>query len=202
MRLERKRYAESLFLRKIWWPIFRSFDDLHPEYEVLDWRGKSYFVDFIWTPGTVMLAFEVKGYGPHVTEMDRRGYCEELNRETFLQGLGYRVISIPHDDVVSRPEVIIALLRLVLGRYQTIHSPMPRLSLIEIEILRLGCKLAGPLRGVDAARHLKVSRRTAVRYLNRLCACGVMEALRTGATEERVTAYRIRDEGFQLLEML
>lgn len=40
------------------------FDDLHPEYEVLDWRGWPYFVDFAWKPGQVKFAFEVKRLRP------------------------------------------------------------------------------------------------------------------------------------------
>lgn len=27
-------YAEKLFLQNVWWPLFESLDDLHPEYEV------------------------------------------------------------------------------------------------------------------------------------------------------------------------
>lgn len=41
-RLERgHRYAEALFLRNVWWPFRGDFSDLHPEYEVLDWRVRS-----------------------------------------------------------------------------------------------------------------------------------------------------------------
>lgn len=39
-RLERgHQHGESLFLRNVWWPLMASFDQLHPEYEVLDWRA-------------------------------------------------------------------------------------------------------------------------------------------------------------------
>ncbi|TLS52032.1 hypothetical protein FE782_11685 [Paenibacillus antri] len=199
-RLTRKRYAETLFLRQVWWPLFGSFDALHPEYEVADWRGRSYFADFVWLPGSgEKLVFEVKGFGPHVTEMDRRGYCEELNRETFLQGLGYRVISIPHDDVASRPDVVQSLLRMVLSRFQPIRKSRARPSLIEREIMLLAFSCAGVLRGVDVATHLDVSHRTAVRYLQRLCEKGVLEALRNGAKGERVTEYRVIKEKQGLL---
>ncbi len=199
-RLERKRYAETLFLRKVWWPIFRGFDGLHPEYEVLDWRGRPYYADFVWLPESARLAFEVKGYGPHVAEMDRKGYCEELNRETFLQGLGYRVISIPHDDVGSRPDVLQSLVRMVMSRYQAAPEPTTRKSLQEKELLMLACKAGGPLKAVDAARHLGVSHRTAVRYLQRLCADGMMEPLRTGALGRRITEYRVTGKGANPLE--
>lgn len=36
-RLERGHsHSEVLFARQIWWPLRGKFDDLHPEYEVLD----------------------------------------------------------------------------------------------------------------------------------------------------------------------
>ncbi|MNJ03778.1 hypothetical protein D3C76_1503230 [compost metagenome] len=36
-RLERgHRDAEKLFCENVWWPLRGSFDDLHPEFEVLD----------------------------------------------------------------------------------------------------------------------------------------------------------------------
>ena len=196
-RLERKRYAETLFLRKVWWPMFRSFDRLHPEYEVLDWRGKPYFADFVWLPGTAKLVFEVKGYGPHVTEMDRKGYCEELNRETFMQGLGYRVISIPHDDVESRPEVLQSLLRMVLSRFQPAASPICRQGWMEREIVLLACSRTGVIRPLDVERHLVVNHRTAVRKLQGLCDSGWLRAVRASSRSSRVTQYELvkRDVG-------
>ncbi|WP_336245707.1 hypothetical protein [Paenibacillus apiarius] len=99
-RLERgHQHGEVLFLRNVWWPLLGNFDYLHPEYEVMDWRGRSYFADFAWLPGHVKVIWEIKGYGSHVRDMDRKKYCEELNRDTFLQGLGFRVVSFAYDDV-------------------------------------------------------------------------------------------------------
>ncbi|WP_256710795.1 hypothetical protein [Paenibacillus sp. FSL A5-0031] len=61
-RLERGHgHAESKFLRNVWWPLCGDFRNLHPEYEVMDWRGRSYFADFAWLSGTVKLIIEIKG---------------------------------------------------------------------------------------------------------------------------------------------
>ncbi|WP_379136300.1 hypothetical protein [Paenibacillus sp. sgz500958] len=85
-RLERGHgHGEKLFLEQVWWPIFGHFRNWHPEYEVSDWRGRPYFVDLVWKLGQVQYAIEIKGYGPHVTNMDRIRYRQELKRETFLQ---------------------------------------------------------------------------------------------------------------------
>ncbi len=110
-RLERGHgHAEALFLRNVWWPLRGDFQHLHPEYEVIDWRGRSYFADFAWLPGMVKLIFEIKGFASHVRDMDRQKYCNELNRETFLFAMGYRVISFAYDDVENHPELCITLL--------------------------------------------------------------------------------------------
>ena len=188
-RLERNRYAETMFLRKVWWPIFRGFDGLHPEYEVLDWRGRPYYADFVLLPETARLAFEVKGYGPHVTEMDRRGYCEELNRETFLQGLGYRVVSIPHDDVEQRPDVVQSLVRMVVGRYQAANAPIERKDWVEREIVLLALRHAGKIRPQEVERHLQINHRTAVRRLQALCESGWLRPVRQGSESARVSRY-------------
>ncbi|MOA03382.1 hypothetical protein D3C78_1228860 [compost metagenome] len=82
-----KRHGETLFLRNVWWPLFECFDDLHPEYEIPDWRGRSYFGDFAYLPDPLKFMIEIKGYGPHVRDMDRVKYTHELNRELYLQSL-------------------------------------------------------------------------------------------------------------------
>ncbi len=71
-RLERGHLeAEKLFCQRVWWELRGNFDGLHPEYEVIDWRGKSYFCDFAWLTPHVKLLIEIKGFGPHVRDMDR-----------------------------------------------------------------------------------------------------------------------------------
>ncbi|MFD2876002.1 RAP domain-containing protein [Paenibacillus rhizoplanae] len=71
-------------------------------------------MDFVWKPGQVKFAIEIKGYGPHVQNTDRTRYRQELNRETYLQIAGYRVIAVPYDDLESAPEQTISLLKALL----------------------------------------------------------------------------------------
>lgn len=133
-RLERgRREAEKLFCRNVWWPLRGSFDQLHPEYEVLDWRGLSYFCDFAWLSPHVKLIIEIKGFVPHVRNMDRQKYCNELNRETFLSAMGFQVISFAYDDVADRPELCMTLLRMVMSRYHADSAPVSLHSLAERE---------------------------------------------------------------------
>jgi very-short-patch-repair endonuclease len=191
-RLDRgHRHAEVLFLRNIWWPLRGHFGGLHPEYEVMDWRGRSYFADFAWLPGYVKLLIEIKGYASHVRDMDRTKYCGELNRETFLYAMGYHVISFAYDDVEQRPELCMTLLRLVLGRYQPAEAPVSRVQLMEQEVIRLIIQLARPIRPQDVKEHFSVDYRTAVRTLHNLVDKGWLLPVPT-SNQERTARYELK----------
>ncbi|WP_341872590.1 DUF559 domain-containing protein [Paenibacillus camerounensis] len=190
-RLERgHQHAEILFLRNVWWPLRGDFSKLHPEYEVTDWRGRSYFADFAWLPGYIRLLIEIKGYGSHVRDMDRNKYCNELNRETFLQAMGYRVISFAYDDVEQRPELCMTLLQMILGRYQAADAPASRLQLMEQETIRLAIRLTGSVRPRDVEQHFDIDYKTAVRTLRSLCGKGWLIPSSRG-NQERVVRYEL-----------
>ncbi|HEX7055680.1 MAG TPA: hypothetical protein VF260_00585 [Bacilli bacterium] len=180
-RLERgHQHAEKLFLQNVWWPLFGHFHHLHPEYEILDWRGRPYFLDFAWLPGHVKIAFEIKGFGPHVRDMDRKHYCYELNRETFLQSLGFRVVAIPYDDVAERPDLLVSLLRALLGQFAAVSKNFDRFTRIERDVLLLAMGMNKPVRPIEIAAALHINRRTAVSALQSLCRKGRLQAIYGG----------------------
>lgn len=113
-------YGNRLFVEKIWWPIAGYFQDLHPEFEVMDWRGRSYFVDFMWVLGTLRIAFEIMDYGSHGT--DRTKYRMDLNRTLFLQSQQCHVISISLDEMKENPAFIQVVLRNTLAPYFTLPA--------------------------------------------------------------------------------
>ncbi|TLS48388.1 hypothetical protein FE782_30730 [Paenibacillus antri] len=179
-------HAERLFLRNVWHPLRGDFEHLHPEYEVLDWRGRPYYADFAWLPGYASLLFEIKGYGPHVRDMDRQKYCNELNRETFLLTVGYRVVSLSYDDVEQRPELSRSMIRLVLGNYDPARAPASRALLAEKEIIRLAFRKAEPIRPVDVVRHFEIDAKTATKMLRQLCEKGWLRPCPRGRGERNV----------------
>lgn len=180
-------HGERLFLRRVWWPLFGHFDHLHPEYEVADWRGQPYFVDFAWIRGSCRFAIEIKGYGPHVQNADRTRYRRELNRETFLQTLGYRVVSVPYDDLEESPEVTRFLLKSLLTPYIAVGGA-DGFSPVEREVLRFAMLADRPVRPVEIARALSLNHRTAVKVLKRLCGKGKLRPMIRGASG-RITRY-------------
>lgn len=172
-RLERGHgHGEVMFLRQVWWPLKGHFDDLHPEYEVIDWRHRPYFADFAYLPEPLKFLLEIKGFGPHVADADRKRYSEELSREVYLQGLGHRVISFSYDDIAQRPDHCISLLRLIFSQYEPSQAPVGKLALEEKEIIRLALSMPGSLRPVDVEKHLQCGHRTAIRGIHSLCQKG------------------------------
>lgn len=170
-RLDRgHRHGEQMFVERVWWPIFGKLDDLHPEYEVADWRGRPYFVDFVWKPGQVKFAIEIKGYGPHVQNTDRTRYRQELNRETYLQIAGYRVIAVPYVDLESAPEQTISLLKALLTPclLKTSSEGSGQFSRIERDILQMASRMNGMIRPVDVVKQMGINRRTAIKHLTTL----------------------------------
>ncbi|MFS0725503.1 DUF559 domain-containing protein [Paenibacillus sp. 1P07SE] len=198
-RLERgHQKAEKLFCRQVWWELRGNFDDLHPEYEVTDWRGWKYYCDFVWLTAWIKLVIEIKGFGPHVRDMDRQKYCNELNRETFLTAMGFQVISFAYDDVVNHPELCITLLRMVLSRYQPVDAPTRTTDLLEKELIRLAYRLGSTIRPVDIRRHLNINPRTIFRRLNSLCEKDILRPVET-AGNQRTMRYVLTQDAYRHL---
>lgn len=169
-RLERGHaHGEKLFLQNIWWILKGNFDSLHPEYEITDWRGKSYFGDFAYTPKLgPKYIWEIKGFNQHIKEMDRQGFGNECKRELFLAGLGFHVISIAYDDIVQSPDIIVALMRMLLSRSESIQLASEPLQFAECEIIRLAMSLNLSLRPKDVTIELRMNQRRAVELLQSL----------------------------------
>lgn len=190
-RLERGHgHAEQLFCRNVWWKMAGNFDHLHPEYEVRDWRGRSYFADFAWITDFVQLLIEIKGYKTHIEDMDREKFCQSLNREAFLVGAGYHIISFAYDDVKDRPDVCIHLLRMFMGRYQPEPDPTSIPLLAEREIVRLSLKRGMVLTMKEVSQHFQVDYRTARNWLTSLCNKGWMTPV-YGPAGKRILRYEL-----------
>lgn len=185
-------FAEKLLLQNVWWPIFGNFDHLHPEYEIYDWNRKSQFLDFAFLPSYGRFGLECDGFQSHVKDMDREKHSYSLNRETFLTGMGWKMIHFSFDDVQNRPEVCRMLLKLVLSPYLIFNSSTPSLSPAQKESLRLAWSLGRPIRPKDVVDRYKVNYRTARKWLHELVELG---KLRPHIGGKYVCHYELVEEG-------
>jgi hypothetical protein len=125
-----------------------------------------------------------------VQNTDRNRYRRELNRETFLQTLGYRVVSIPYDDLEESPQVTRFLLKSLLSPYITAGGSS--YSMVEREVLKFAMRMDRPIRPSELVRELSINKRTALKVLKQLCGKGKLRPIPCVASG-RVTRYeRVR----------
>ncbi|WP_238653340.1 endonuclease domain-containing protein [Paenibacillus piscarius] len=168
------QYAEKLLLQNVWWPLFGNLDDLHPEYEVYDWNRKSQFLDFAFLPSYGKFGLECDGYQSHVKDMDRERFSYSLNRDTYLSGLGWRIIHFSFDDVKNRPDICRMLLQMVIAPAMLRSPSGPTLTPLEKEMVRLALAQTKGLRPKDVMLQYNVSFRTARKQLQELVGKGLL----------------------------
>ncbi|MEK5029079.1 hypothetical protein [Paenibacillus sp. FSL M7-1046] len=183
-------FAERLFLQNVWWPLFESLEHLHPEYEVYDWNRKSQFLDFAFLPQNGgRFGIECDGFQSHVKDMDREKFSYSLNRDSFLTGMGWRMLHFSFDDVQQHPEVCRMLLQLVLAPYLARKTLAADILSEEKEVLRLAWRIAKPLRPKDVCDHFKINYRTARRLLQSLSDKGLLKPVNP---KQRVRFYEVK----------
>lgn len=161
------------------------FIGLHPEYEVKDWRGRSYFVDFMWMVGGHFFVFEIMDYGSH--GKDRTKYRMDLNRGLFLQSQGYHYIEIALDELKENPSFILATLRSVLASFLAVTIEQSgdiayRFGKIERQLMRLAVRHNRTIRPSKAARELELHKETVIKYCRLLVEKGKFRAAPSGVT--------------------
>ncbi len=185
-------YGNRLFVERIWWPLVGHFDGLHPEYEVKDWRGRSYFADFMWEVGTARVVFEIMDYGSHGT--DRTKYRMDLNRGLFLQSQGFQIYYIALDEMKENPAFILSSLRSILAPYLSVVQGgsldvTPRAyTKIERELMRAAIRHHRVIRPTEVARELELHTLTVIKYCRILVEKGKFRAIAKGSSG-RVTSY-------------
>lgn len=179
-------YGNRLFVERVWWPLAGHFHGLHPEYEVKDWRGRSYFVDILWEIGASRIAFEIMDYGLHGT--DRSKYRMDLNRGLFLQSQDCTVLYISLDELKENPSFILSALRNILFSYllaeKSAKTTAERAySRIERDLMRAAIRHHRFLRPADAARELELHTMTIIKYCRQLVDKGKFRPVARGSSQ-------------------
>lgn len=179
-------YGNRLFVEQVWWPLAGHFQGLHPEYEVKDWRGRSYFVDLLWEVGAARLAFEIMDFGSH--GKDRSKYRMDLNRGLFLQSQDCMVFYISLDEMKENPSFILSALRNILFPYLSSGNSANRnagrtYSKTERDLMRSAIRHHRMLRPAEAARELELHRTTVIKYCRMLVEKGKFRPVARGASQ-------------------
>lgn len=178
-------YGNQLFIERVWWPLAGHFCGLHPEYEVKDWRGRAYFVDFMWIVGALRIVFEIMDYGSHGT--DRTKYRMDLNRELFLQAQDCTVYSISLDELKENPRFILSALRSILAPYLLADNGAAGAAerpycKIERDLMRTAIRHNRIIRPAETARELELHKMTVIKYCRGLVNKGKFRAVARGSS--------------------
>lgn len=183
-------HAEKLFLEQIWWSAFGHFQDLHPEYEIKDFRDGTCFLDFAFLRHSLRLAIEIDGFGPHFTDISRSQFSDQLIRQNHLILDGWKIFRFSYDDVKNRPRMCEQLIQQCIGRhFGDVFNHLIELNYIEKEVIRFAHALGRAIKPVDVQKQFQFGQRKAQQTLKGMYQKSLLEP--TGEGNARVRCYRV-----------
>ncbi|MBO8173455.1 MAG: DNA-binding response regulator [Bacillaceae bacterium] len=191
--------AEKLFLKKVWWPLFHHFDYLHPEYEVGDFKGGKRYLDFAYLRFGIRICIEIDGYGPHMGNVSRWKFADDLERQNQLVIDRWSVIRFSYDDVRERPGRCQQTIRQVVASVLGDGEGDETLSPTEKEILRFAVRKGEAMTPVEVGAYLHLSNRTVRKWMG-----GLVEKrmLIPAAGVKRVRSYKLTERGDLFFKMI
>lgn len=161
------------FLRTIWFPTVKNFDNLYPEWEVRDFHNGYRYVDLAYMPGDMKGAIEIQGYGPHARDLDVRRFKDLCWRHCLLALDGWVFLPVAYPSIQDEPERCRQLVLAFIGRFISPDVP-DQLAPLEAETLRFARRMLRPFPPTELASHLQVSERYARQLLTHLVELDLM----------------------------
>lgn len=145
------------FLRKVWFPAVKNFNDLQPEWEVRDYSDGYRYLDLAYMPGgDVKGGIEIQGYGPHARDLDVRRFKDLCWRHCLLALDDWIFVPIAYLSIVDEPKRCQQLVLSFIGKFVAVDVPEP-LSWLEAETIRYARRLIRPFTPSELAAHLRVT---------------------------------------------
>ena len=160
--------AEMLILKQVWWPLFYHFRNLHPEYEIDDFKDGKRYLDFAYIRPAIRICLEVDGYGPHLKNISRWQFSDSLERQNQLVIDGWTVIRFSYDQVNEKPRRCQQIVQQVIGRWLGDELDQTSLSIIEKEVLRLVIRKGEDIFPIEVEKYMKLSDKTVKKILSQL----------------------------------
>ncbi|RKP47956.1 DNA-binding response regulator [Cohnella endophytica] len=186
-------HLEKLILENVWWPAIGHFDDLHPEYEVSDFRDGARFLDFAWLPGPIRLNIEGDGFDTHARKVTLSGFDDDRIRQNHLIIDGWKVLRFSHNMVKERPrlcqQMLLQFMGTIYGMRTADDGAKARLSSEEKEIVRHALRVRQPMHPKDVSQLLHVEAQKARKLLHGLVKKEVL--MPAGSGMRRINTYRL-----------
>ncbi|MDF2719104.1 MAG: hypothetical protein K0R28_6029 [Paenibacillus sp.] len=188
-------HAERAFVERVWWPSVGSFDWLHPEYEVSDFKDGSRFLDFAYIRFPYRIGIKIDGYGPHLRDVSRTHFADQLMRQNHLVIDGWRVIRFSYDDVMEKPRRCQQTIQQWMGTWFGGERHRPLVSGKMRELIAWMIRRQGAITPTDASMQLGITARHARTLLHRLAMANILLP-RSG--DKRVRSYILNPDGKHL----
>lgn len=186
--IEGHNKAEMLFLKQVWWPIFFHFKYLHPEYEVDDFMDGKRYLDFAYIRPGIRICFEIDGYGPHLKNISRWQFSDNLERQNQLVMDGWTVIRFSFDQVNEKPRRCQQVVQQVIGQWLGDELDQTSLSIVEKEVIRLAVRKGETISPKEVENYLKLSDKTVKKVLSQLVD---KKMLIPASGNKRIRSYRL-----------
>jgi very-short-patch-repair endonuclease len=181
-------HAEKQFLEHVWWPAFKQFDHLHPEYEIHDFKDGHRYLDFAFLRPPLRVCLEIDGFGPHWRDINRWQFADYLLRQNHLVIDGWTVFRFSYDEIMEKPRRCQQLLQQFVGRWLGVPETIMNLGCYERDIVRLAMKHHRPLKASDVSRYLNIGGKYARKLLRQLSEKGLFVP---SGGDQRISCYRL-----------
>jgi len=194
-RLLEHGYLERRLLENVWWPAVGSFEHLHAEYEIADFRDGARFLDFAYVRAPHKICIEADGFGSHGRHADRYKFSDDLTRQNHLVIDDWRVLRFSADDIEHHPRKCQQMVLQLLGRLFGGGDSYAELPVKKREILRHAACSPNPVKIAEIRKLLGVSDKHARTLLRELAADGYLEPV---SGVQRFHGYRLVRTKFRL----
>lgn len=186
-----RAHAEKLFAETVWFPAAGSFEFLHPEYEVSDFKDGTRYLDFAYVRAGIKVCIEIDGFSSHGRDADRVKFSDDRTRQNHLVIDGWTVLRFSYDDIKEKPrqcqQIILLLLGKLLGNWP---GPDAELSYIEKEAVRFAALNKGLLIPGKLCVHLRMGRRRTMKLIGDLVD---KDWLAPATGTSRIRSYRLKE---------
>ncbi|SDR90988.1 hypothetical protein SAMN05444162_0320 [Paenibacillaceae bacterium GAS479] len=156
------------FLRTVWFPTVKTFNHLHPEWEVRDFNNGYRYLDLAYIPSSdVKGGIEIQGFGPHARDLDVRRFKDLCWRHCLLAMDDWLFLPIAYLSIIEEPKRCQQLVLSFIGKFVAVEVPLDLTSL-EAETIRFARRLLRPFSPTELAVHLRVTDTYARRVLFKL----------------------------------
>jgi len=193
-RLEEHGSLEKLLLEKVWWPAFGNFDNLHPEYEVTDFKDGDRFLDYALLVALFKVCIEADGFGTHQKSITRWQFNDERNRQNDLVIDGWIVIRFTYDEITNNPRKCQMKLQQLIGKMVPNIARIGNMpySFLERAVIKYAIgKVDGLIIPGEIENYMELGKYKVKELLRSLVDKGAFEPVNEGIEGKRVRKYRL-----------